>query len=121
MGFAELIKKMKAQGKGLMSMGQYMAVGHVVDALSPCNFLVFGLGEDASVWDDINVGGRTVFLEDDVDWIRRATREAEAAAAKAGIRGWHEQHLRAKWRWTGHMARMAFYRPCSWTLKTTCC
>jgi len=71
MGFAELIKKMKAQGKGLMSMGQYMAVGHVVDALSPCNFLVFGLGEDASVWDDINVGGRTVFLEDDVDWISK--------------------------------------------------
>ncbi len=71
MNFGTLIKEMKAQGKGLMSEAQYMNVGYVLDILSPCNFLVFGLGEDALVWDQINAGGRTAFLEDDIDWISK--------------------------------------------------
>jgi glucuronoxylan 4-O-methyltransferase len=71
MNFKTLIKDMKASGKGLMSQTQYMNVGYVLDLLSPCNFLVFGLGEDSYIWEQINAGGKTVFLEDDLEWIEK--------------------------------------------------
>ncbi|KAI3802466.1 hypothetical protein L1987_30598 [Smallanthus sonchifolius] len=38
---------------------------------SPCNFLVFGLGYDSPMWATLNLGGRTVFLEEDESWIRQ--------------------------------------------------
>jgi len=75
MNFVELIEDMKDAGKGLMSRKQYMAVGQILDKLSPCNFLVFGLGEDALVWKEINNGGRTVFFEDDKEWISKFDNE----------------------------------------------
>ncbi|MBP7734980.1 MAG: hypothetical protein KA369_03315 [Spirochaetes bacterium] len=34
----------------------------------PCNFLVFGMGNDTSLWMDINSGGRTAFIEDNAEW-----------------------------------------------------
>ncbi|KAL2906255.1 Glucuronoxylan 4-O-methyltransferase 3 [Bienertia sinuspersici] len=36
---------------------------------SPCNFLVFGLGYDSLMWASLNHGGKTVFLEENEDWI----------------------------------------------------
>ena len=69
MKFVSLIRAMKDQGMGLMSEVQYMNVGYIIDLFSPCNFLVFGLGHDAVIWKQINHGGRTVFLEDDKNWI----------------------------------------------------
>ncbi|XP_057793700.1 glucuronoxylan 4-O-methyltransferase 3 [Salvia miltiorrhiza] len=41
----------------------------VLEKKSPCNFLVFGLGHDSLMWTALNHGGRTVFLEEDVEWI----------------------------------------------------
>lgn len=75
MKFANLIHEMKDRGQGLMSIGQYINSAMFVDILSPCNFLVFGLGEDAEVWKEINQGGRTVFLEDDKDWIEKFSQK----------------------------------------------
>uniref|UniRef100_A0ACD5VI31 Uncharacterized protein n=1 Tax=Avena sativa TaxID=4498 RepID=A0ACD5VI31_AVESA len=40
-----------------------------LQARSPCNFLVFGLGHDSPMWAALNHGGRTVFLEEDASWI----------------------------------------------------
>jgi len=71
MSYNKLIKQMKLKGYGLMSTNQYLAVAKELNLLSPCNFLVFGLGHDAFVWQKINEGGRTVFLEDDKEWISR--------------------------------------------------
>jgi hypothetical protein len=42
-----------------------------------------------------------------IDWIKRATRIARAAAKNAGIRFWLEDHFRSKWCWAGHVARMS--------------
>ena len=67
----DLINKLKSDGKGLMSTEQYMKVGQTIELFSPCNLLIFGLGEDASVWEEINSDGRTVFLEDDAEWMKR--------------------------------------------------
>ena len=35
---------------------------------APCNFLVFGLGNDSRIWLAANRGGRTVFIEDNEAW-----------------------------------------------------
>ena len=45
-----------------------------------------------------------------VEWIKRATRVARDRAKRAGIRFWLEAHLRAKWSWAGHVARMDQHR-----------
>tara|TARA_R110001583_G_scaffold144559_1_gene296513 strand:- start:563 stop:1135 length:573 start_codon:yes stop_codon:yes gene_type:complete len=71
MSFKQLISELKEEGKGLMSMEQYINVGYVAELLAPCNFLIFGLGEDAKVWQEINKNGRTVFLEDDQEWLQK--------------------------------------------------
>ena len=44
--------------------------------------------------------------EDWLDWIRRSTRAAIAAAKQSKIRFWHEAFLRSKWSWAGHVLRM---------------
>ena len=42
-----------------------------INKTQPSNLLVFGLGEDACIWKQINNKGRTLFLEDDKDWIKK--------------------------------------------------
>ena len=57
--------------------------------------------------------------EDFVSWIRRSTRAATQTADAAGVRCWVMEHLKAKWCWAGHLARMGHYRADSWALKAT--
>ncbi|XP_039117740.1 glucuronoxylan 4-O-methyltransferase 3-like [Dioscorea cayenensis subsp. rotundata] len=45
----------------------------VLQKKSPCNFLVFGLGHDSLMWSALNHAGRTVFLEEDQNWIESIT------------------------------------------------
>ncbi len=42
---------------------------------SPCDLLIFGLGNDSSFWHEINNGGRTVFIEDDKRFFDKVTKE----------------------------------------------
>ncbi|CAH9082224.1 unnamed protein product [Cuscuta europaea] len=46
----------------------------ILDKKSPSNFLVFGLGHDSLMWHTLNYGGKTVFLEEDEDWIQQIKR-----------------------------------------------
>ncbi|KAH6760840.1 glucuronoxylan 4-O-methyltransferase-like protein [Perilla frutescens var. hirtella] len=50
----------------------------VLEKKSPCNFLVFGLGHDSLMWAALNHGGRTVFLEEDDDWIKKQNSSLES-------------------------------------------
>ncbi|HKQ99752.1 MAG TPA: hypothetical protein VJT09_03710 [Pyrinomonadaceae bacterium] len=46
----------------------------IIDAVkgkAPCNFLVFGVGNDSRLWARINRGGKTVFIEDNRAWYRK--------------------------------------------------
>ena len=43
---------------------------NIFDQLGVCNFLVFGAGFDSIMWNALNPG-RTVFLEDNQEWIRK--------------------------------------------------
>ncbi|GAV63287.1 Polysacc_synt_4 domain-containing protein [Cephalotus follicularis] len=47
----------------------------VLEKKSPCNFLVFGLGHDSLMWSTLNYGGRTIFLEEDQNWIEQIRRQ----------------------------------------------
>ena len=42
-----------------------------VDEKAGCCLLVFGLGNDSPMWQEINAGGRTVFLEDNDFWFNK--------------------------------------------------
>ncbi|CAN4084742.1 unnamed protein product [Withania somnifera] len=47
----------------------------VLKSLTPCNFLVFGLGHDSFMWSSINTRGTTLFLEEDPKWIRAILKD----------------------------------------------
>ena len=48
--------------------------------------------------------------EDWIDWVRRSTQQALAAARVTGIRFWVEAHLSSKWCWAGHVLRITHDR-----------
>ena len=54
--------------------------------------------------------------EDGLAWFRRATNIAREAAAQAKVGSWQGRHLKAKWTWAGHIARMGDER---WAKKLT--
>lgn len=60
-----------------------------------CNMLVFGLGNDSSLWCEINRTGRTVFLEDFKPWFDKITTlypeiEAYPVSYPGNITLWRE-------------------------------
>lgn len=69
--FINQLREMKSQNIGLMSEIQYTNIGYLISALEPVNLLVFGLGGDSYLWKELNSKGKTVFLEDDLDWISK--------------------------------------------------
>ena len=69
--FLKELKEMKSKGVGLMSEIQYMNIGYLMSAIEPINLLVFGLGGDAYLWNKLNSKGKTIFLEDDAEWIEK--------------------------------------------------
>lgn len=59
----------------------------------PCRFLVFGVGNDSVFWQLLNRGGRTVFLEDDDEWLRRVGAELP------GIEAYGVEYVRQRRQW----------------------
>ncbi|XP_057530412.1 probable methyltransferase At1g27930 [Amaranthus tricolor] len=55
---------------------------NVLRSLSPCNFLVFGLGYDSLMWASLNPGGRTLFLEETPEWVKTVLKDAPYLNAK---------------------------------------
>ena len=62
---------MKKNGDGLMPTSQYLGIAKYLADVAPCNLLVFGLGGDSRLWDFMNKGANTCFLEDDQEWIEK--------------------------------------------------
>lgn len=48
----------------------------VLRTVSPCNFLVFGLGHDSLMWSSFNPRGTTLFLEEDPRWVQTVLKDA---------------------------------------------
>jgi hypothetical protein len=62
----------QAVNHGQWDRSQYEAVGRLVHSGSPMNLLVWGCGHDSKFWRLVNRGGRTVFVETDPEWAKRA-------------------------------------------------
>jgi glucuronoxylan 4-O-methyltransferase len=56
------------------TLKEISVTARVLEKKSPCNFLVFGLGHDSLMWNALNYGGRTIFLEEDEAWIQQIRR-----------------------------------------------
>ena len=53
-----------------MSFDEYVYLYKTIYMRQGCNLLVFGLGRDSDLWLNANNGGKTIFLEDNEDWIK---------------------------------------------------
>jgi glucuronoxylan 4-O-methyltransferase len=53
----------------ILSAEEMRLIYDIVQRRAPCNFLVFGLGDDSVVWDATNHQGHTLFIEDDEEWV----------------------------------------------------
>ncbi|EEF35923.1 glucuronoxylan 4-O-methyltransferase 1 [Ricinus communis] len=56
------------------TLKEISVTARILEKKSPCNFLVFGLGHDSLMWNTLNYGGRTIFLEEDESWISQIRR-----------------------------------------------
>lgn len=70
-----MVHKFKSKNMGLMTYEQYLCIAREIEKAKPCNLLVFGLGEDSFLWNELNEEGNTVFLEDNLEWIRKINQE----------------------------------------------
>ena len=61
-----------AVDRGQWGRGQYETVGRLIHARKPMHLLVWGCGHDSNLWRLLNRGGRTVFVETDPEWAKRA-------------------------------------------------
>tara|TARA_Y100001968_G_C19201926_1_gene640412 strand:- start:117 stop:737 length:621 start_codon:yes stop_codon:yes gene_type:complete len=70
--FSKIIEiiDLKYRRKGLMSFKQYWILAKTIERYSPCNLLIYGLGYDSILWNKLNKKGKTIFLEDNNEWIK---------------------------------------------------
>lgn len=69
------VDSMLAVNKNNMSRKEYLYFADGLNAATPCNCLIFGCGMDSGLWRDINVGGRTIFLENNSGWLDKTIDE----------------------------------------------
>lgn len=65
----------------LLSTEQLKIIAASVRRKTPCNFLVFGLGNDSLFWSGLNRSGLTVFIEDNKAWFEKITGRSNAIKA----------------------------------------
>ena len=68
-GFSIVRKKFKIQ----LTAKMLCTIAKTIQSESPCNLLVFGLGNDSTIWSFLNTKGTTVFLEDNEKWFKKIT------------------------------------------------
>lgn len=71
-----IINQLRAKPRIQFTESEARLVGTAIRQFQRCRLLVFGAGNDSSMWNQINAGGSTVFLEHNGDWIGKV-READ--------------------------------------------
>ena len=70
--YRDLIQELVSQNKGQMSFEEYVLIYKLIESKGGCNLLVFGLGRDSNLLSVSNQNGKTIFLEDNPQWIEAA-------------------------------------------------
>lgn len=69
------IHKLVKSNPGQLSVEEYTTLSKMVERKRPCNLLIFGVGNDSSLWLKLNQGGQTVFIEDNKQWFDTITKK----------------------------------------------
>jgi len=86
----------KISSSGGMKFEEYKFIAELVTKLAQCNMLVFSMGRDSKLWNFINKG-RTVFLEDNKEWINKIKEpdmEWYEVEFKVPRNEWHNRTIR---------------------------
>ncbi len=67
--YRDTIQSLVEQNPNQMSFDEYVYIYELIKSKSGCNLLIFGLGRDSELWLDVNKNGKTIFLEDNTEWI----------------------------------------------------
>ena len=70
LNYKDSIKMLVENNPGQMSYAQYVHGYELIKSKQGCNLLIFGVGRDSLLWNESNKSGKTVFLEDNLEWIR---------------------------------------------------
>lgn len=71
--FEPLTKQMLRLNGIQLTFEEVSIISDRVRAKAPCNFLIFGLGNDSRYWSALNKGGNTAFVEDNRQWFEDVT------------------------------------------------
>lgn len=71
----ERIVKLVRNNRYQMNVAQYSYIANIILDHPGCNILVFGVGNDSSLYMDLNPNGKVVFLEDSPYWIDQTTKK----------------------------------------------
>ncbi len=72
MNIEERIKELIESNPGQMTQDEYIAIANHISKSAPCNLLIFGTGRDSNLWEELNEGGTTLFLEHDPYWVEQS-------------------------------------------------
>ena len=70
--YQEQITKLVESNPHQLSEQEYLYITETISSKIPGNFLIFSVGKDSGLWMDINAEGKTVFLEDNPEWLHWA-------------------------------------------------
>lgn len=60
---------------GQMNEDEYQFIKNFIQRIYPSNILIFGVGYDSKLWIETNKNGKTIFLENDQNWIDKIKKE----------------------------------------------
>ncbi len=70
--YTETIADLVANNPHQLSIREYSLIAENLLQRGPCNMLIFGVGRDSALWMNLNEGGTTIFLEDNLEWLKYA-------------------------------------------------
>jgi hypothetical protein len=56
---------------GQQSVQELQQIADTIKRHAPCNLLVWGVGNDSALYDQLNIDGKTVFVEESQDWLNK--------------------------------------------------
>lgn len=79
--YQERIENLVKNNPSQLSVAEYSCIAEQLQSKAPCNFLIFGLGNDSQLWIDLNKGGKTVFIEDNSAWFAQKQEDIPGLVA----------------------------------------